>query len=90
MKLKIFTVYDSKIETYMQPFFMQSKGAALRAWSDTVADETTQFAKHPGDYTLFEIGEYDDEKATLTNYDVKINLGTALEHKRQNPMEITQ
>lgn len=81
MKLKIFTVYDSKLEAYMTPFFMQKKGEALRAWHSTVNDASTSFAKYPGDYTLFEIGEFDDETGNFTSHESKINLGTALEHR---------
>jgi hypothetical protein len=84
MIYKIFTVYDSKLEAYLQPFFMQSKGAAIRAFSDSSNDTQTQFSKHPGDFTLFEIGEYDDQNGNLKNYASKVNLGTALEHKGAN------
>lgn len=77
--VKVFAVYDSKAEAYMQPFFMQSKGQAIRSWQDVVEDEKTQFAKHPGDFTLFEIGEYNEEKGLLIPHQQKINLGSALE-----------
>ena len=82
MTLKAFTVYDSKAEAYLQPFFMQSKGQAIRAFQDLANDETHQFGKYPADFTLFEIGEYDDATALIKNHDHKINLGIALEHKR--------
>ncbi|UIB81480.1 nonstructural protein [Flyfo microvirus Tbat2_160] len=85
MILKIFTIYDSKVEAYMQPFFMQSKGAALRAFTDTISDRSTQFSKHPQDFTLFEIGEYDDSTGTLLNYDAKISLGVAVEFQKDAP-----
>lgn len=79
MKLKIFAVYDSAVGAYMQPFFMQSKGQAIRAWQDTINDSKTQFHAHPSDFTLFELGEYDDENGTFTNLPAKLSLGTALE-----------
>jgi len=79
MKLKIFSVYDSKIEAYMQPFFMQSKGAALRAFMDTLADKSSVLAKHPEDYTLFEIGEFDDTNCTIATLPAKLSLGLAKE-----------
>lgn len=79
MILKVFTIYDSKLEAFMQPFFMQSKGAAIRAFTDTVNDRSTQFNKHPSDFTLFEIGEYDDQKGNLANYTSKNSLGLAVE-----------
>lgn len=82
MKSKFFTVYDSKTEVYLQPFLMQTKGAAIRAFADTVNDQSSQFAKHPEDFTLFEIGEYDDSTANMIPYDVKQPLGLAKEFQR--------
>lgn len=87
MKLKIFTVYDSKMEAYMMPFFLQTRGAAIRAWMDSVNDLNTQFNKHPGDFTLFEIGEYDDETGNVSNYDAKVSIGTALEYKNKTDLQ---
>lgn len=81
MKIKIFTVFDSKVEAFLRPFFMQSKGEALRAFADTVNDKNTQLNRHPEDYTLFELGEYDDSNATFKILDAKISLGNAIEFK---------
>lgn len=80
MKHKMFTVYDSKVNAYNQPFFMRSRGEATRGWSDTVNDPKTNFNKHPEDFTLFELGEYDDENGVITQYEAKIAVGTALEY----------
>lgn len=82
MTLKIFTAYDSKVEAYLQPFFMRSRGEALRAWTELANNPEHLFAKHPADYTLFEVGEYDDTTGKLTPLTAYINLGTALEFKR--------
>lgn len=98
MKLKVFAVFDSAVGAYMQPFFMQSKGQAIRAWQDTINDEKTQFHAHPSDFTLFELGEYDDQDGAFTNLPAKLSLGTALEllskapgvSKIQNNAKITQ
>lgn len=88
MTNKLFVVYDSKAEAYMVPFFMMTTGQAVRAWSDTVNDPNSMFAKHPGDFTLFEIGEYDDQNGYVTMLEHKKNLGTALEHIKQNLPQI--
>lgn len=86
MTLKIFAVYDSKVEAYLQPFFMRSRGEALRAFGEACNDPQTGFYKHPADYTLFELGSFDEEKGQITTLTVKMALGTALEYKKQ--MEI--
>lgn len=80
--LRVFSVYDAKVEAYCQPFFMGSKGQAHRSWVDVVNDPTTQFHKHPEDFTLFEIGEWDEDTADFKNHEANIPIGTALEvHK---------
>lgn len=79
MTSKVFAVYDSKVEAYLNPFIMQSKGQALRAFADTVNDSATQFNKHPGDFTLFEIGSYDDQNGQYVMLPAKLSLGCALE-----------
>ena len=79
MRLKIFAVYDAAVGAYLQPFFMQSKGQAIRAWQDTINDPKTQFHAHPSDFTLFELGAYDDEGGIFENLPTKLPLGTALE-----------
>lgn len=79
MLLQIFAVYDSKVEAYMSPFFMQSRGQAIRAFCDTAEDSSSQIGKHPADFTLFHLGEYDDSNASFSLVPTPISLGVALE-----------
>lgn len=82
MIFRMYSVYDSKAELYMQPFFMHTKGHAHRAWEDTVNDPKTQFNQHPSDFTLFEIGTFDDLTCKVDLYESKLPIGTALEFLR--------
>lgn len=86
MKLKVFTVYDSKAEAYLQPFFSVSTGAAVRMFSDAITDSNHQFHKHAADYTLFHIGEYDDTNGLLKAV-TPVSLGNALEYKSAPALE---
>lgn len=79
MKMKIFTVYDSKAGVYLQPFFFNHSGGALRAFVDLCIDKSHQFGKHPEDYALFELGTYEDDKSTFEIYDAPRSLGVGLE-----------
>lgn len=81
--MKIYTVYDSKVEAYMSPFCQRSKGEALRAWETAVNDEQTQFCKFPADFTLFEIGEFDDNTGVITPHKTHMSMGLALDFKRK-------
>lgn len=60
MKLKIFCIYDEKAKAYAQPFYMSNDGQALRAFGDLVNDKNSQLNKHPIDYSIWKMGEYDD------------------------------
>lgn len=85
MKLKIYSVYDSKVEAYLQPFFLRSRGEALRAFQEVCSDPKSKFFKHGGDYTLFEIGEYDEISGLIESFKAKVSLGTALEFQTKTP-----
>ena len=84
MIIKIYTVYDLKAEAYLPPFFMQNNGTAIRSFADAVNKEGHEFNAHPEDYVLFEIGEYDDKKAQITQGDANIALGNAVEYLQKS------
>jgi len=83
MKLKAFSVYDSKVKAYMKPFFTTAAGHAIRSFEQAVNDPQTELCRHPADFTLFEIGEYDEDSAKFDNHNTPISLGTALTFKTQ-------
>lgn len=62
----------------MAPFFMQSHGAAIRAFSDLCDSSDTMCGKHPADYTLFSIGDFDDQKGLIVPVP-HVNLGSGIE-----------
>lgn len=64
-KLKVFTVRDSKVEAYLQPFFMRSYGEAERAFRTVMNNPEHQMSKHPEDFSLYEIGDYDDNTGII-------------------------
>jgi len=78
MKHLLFTVYDEKAEMFMSPFFVPTLGLAIRAFADCVNSDDHHFGKHPQDYTLFGLGEFDDSDATF-NHKSKKSLGNGVE-----------
>lgn len=79
MILKIFTVYDSKAEAFLPPFFQATKAMAQRVFETVANDPKHQFGAHPADYTLFEIGEFNDESAEIVPHKTPKNIGLAIE-----------
>jgi len=81
MLIQIFTVYDSKAEAYLQPFYMATKGQAVRAFTDMANDPNHSFYKHPEDYTLFHLGQYEDARASFHLQKTPAPIGKAIEFK---------
>lgn len=84
MKLKIYTLYDEAAKAFTTPFFQHNDGLAIRAFQDNVnAKEDNNISKHPGHFTLFRVGEFDDEKGEIKQEDVAKNLGNGLTYRNE-------
>ncbi len=78
MNHRIFVVFDSKARAYLPPFFMPEAGQAIRAFGDMVNSKDHAFGQHPEDYTLFEIGTFDDREGKLLQLKTSITHGVGL------------
>ncbi len=77
--LFVFTVFDSKVGAFLTPFFCKNRAVALRSFTSACQDVKTDFHRYAGDYTLFEIGEWDAEKGNWIQHESKLSLGLASE-----------
>ncbi len=78
MILKIYSVFDSKAEAFLQPFYQTTTGLAIRAFETAANEEGHNFQKYAGDYTLFELGEFEQDTGIFIILAAPHNLGTAL------------
>lgn len=83
MKYKVFAIFDSKVKAFITPFFQRSSGEAIRAFSDAVGDVNSGFCKHPEDYTLFELGEFEDMDASFQLLETPHSLGLATQFVKE-------
>lgn len=69
MKYKICSVHDSKMEEYGQPFFVAALGLAVRSFGDECkrVDANNNMSKHPEDFTLYHLGEFDSESGDFSS-----------------------
>ncbi len=79
MRVLVFAVFDAAIEAFLTPMFFETKGAAIRAFSDACNAEEHDFSRHADDYTLFHIGMFDPSKGLLTALGTPDSLGVALQ-----------
>ena len=63
MKTEIYAIYDSKAQVYNKPFHQVNQAVAMRTATDLANDSNSEIAKNPEDYTMFYLGNYDDQTA---------------------------
>lgn len=81
---KMFTIFDSKAEAFLPPFFLPTKAMAVRVFTDCVNDEEHNWGKHPEDYTLFQLGNWNDSSAVIEMDEPKIAVGNGMEFRIEN------
>lgn len=75
----VYSVFDSKISAHLQPMFCLTEGQAIRSFSDAVMDDKTSLFLHPHDYSLFQIGEFDQHSGMLFPLTAPIQIITGSE-----------
>lgn len=88
MRLKIIAVYDSGVEAYFTPQFYRSRGEAIRSFTEAVHDSKSNISKYPSAFTMFELGEWDDQTAVITLHKTPITYGLAIEYLKQDSGEL--
>lgn len=76
--MKLFTVHDSKAEAFIVPFYERTTGLAVRAFTQAANEPDHQFNKFPSDYTLFELGNFDELTAEIEMLATPKALGLAV------------
>ncbi len=79
MKHKIFSIHDQKAKAFLPPFFLPETGMALRTFGDCVNSQSHQFNKHPEDYTIFELGTFDDNTGKIVLENAPQSRGNGVE-----------
>lgn len=81
MILKAYSVFDGKALVYAHPIFYKSDGEAIRAFANACNLLDHPFHHNAEDFTLFELGEYDDETGMMVLLTTPRPLRKAIEMK---------
>ena len=67
MKLNAYAIYDLVAQNFNRPYFLKTDAQATRSFSDEVnrPSEDNSLYKHPNDYQLFRLGEFDDDTGLI-------------------------
>lgn len=86
IKVTMFTIYDSKAETYSEPFGAQNSASATRSWTQAVNDGKCIYSKNPEDFTLFECGVFDCTTGVFTPHKALKSIVCALNLVQVSPV----
>lgn len=91
MIIVVCSVRDAKAEVFGQPHFTQSVGTAIRSFTDEINREAPEnsFFRHPEDYTLYQLGTYDDSNGRFDNLETPKLLVLGNEVKEFKPSKVT-
>lgn len=65
MKLYVVSIFDSAAQAFTQPGFVLATGLAVREFTDQANKSDSQVSKHPSDYSLFLLGQFDDASGSF-------------------------
>lgn len=60
-----YSLYDSKALTYSPPFYAGAHGQAVRMVMELVSDNNNTVGRHPADFTLYCVGQFNDATGSL-------------------------
>ena len=67
MRMIVCCVFDAAVNAYLPPFFVRSRGEAVRAFQKECANAQSPFHQHPGDFRLCVLGVWDDGNALFVD-----------------------
>lgn len=79
--LKVFIFKDEKSNSYGLPILYKTRGLFIRDIQDELMKGQTIWSKHPQDFSVFEVGEYDEQSGLIINYETKNCIGLVSDFK---------
>lgn len=79
MLLKIYSIRDSKSETFNIPFYKSTHGEAERDFRSLVNDGKSTVNQYPEDFDLYYMGEYNNLDGKLTPVDTPQHIIKAVQ-----------
>lgn len=79
MQKPMIAVHDKKTGLYDPPFIVRHIGEAIREWDIVTKDNNTKFGKHPSDYELFQIANYNEETGEITHLKPFLHLSSGVQ-----------
>ncbi len=78
MKTNIYAIFDTASGCYLKTIFARADGEIMREFQNMCSDKEHPCGQHPEDYSLFRLGNFEDQTGKLSDEDNEC-LATGLE-----------
>lgn len=78
MIVQLFAVFDAAAKRFTEPWPAPSVEVAIRRFRHTVNEGQNDISMFPEDYSLFHVGEFDQELGRLIAFETPHSLGVAI------------
>lgn len=82
MLLYVMAAFDKKAAAFMQPFYASRPEVGLRSFQEAANIEDHQVCKHPEDFSLFQLGTWDDNTGLFQLYPTPKHVAEAINLKK--------
>lgn len=81
---KLFTVKDVKAEYCIPPFTARTRAEAIRMFTEDVNSGKSQISRHPADFMLICVGEFDSDIGSIIGSPVPDVIGLGVDFLMEN------
>ena len=86
--MKCFSVFDTKANVFGVPFFALTVGVASRLFAELVADFQSTVNRYPADFSLYEIGDFNETSGLFIALDRPNHVCNACEFVSNSPLAV--
>lgn len=83
---RAYSIFDRKALVYSSPFFALNDSVAARTCTDAVSDVNSSLGRHPGDYVLFLVAQFDDQTGAVVPVSPLVHVCDVLALVPNQPM----
>lgn len=81
MKKYVYAIRDNKLGSFGIPVLIENDAVAIRQFGDIITNGgDSVMTKHPSDFTIYRLGEFDSNTGKFENVDCPVALATGSDY----------
>ncbi|QXP08515.1 MAG: nonstructural protein [Arizlama microvirus] len=90
MQNEIFSIYDTKAQSFHKPYYSQNTQTAIREATEAAKNPDSLLSRYPEDFNLFRLGVFDQHTGIITLETAPLSIGVLNSFIKTSPSISTQ